>query len=187
MILRRDFLTGLAFSASALASGALANDDSAWPDSATSADLESALQSMNAWIAAYQAGDYLSQWRLTDPRIRYWRDRIQWRDMMKRARRRDGALLSYAINAYSPASSSQLPCTEMGHCFRESVDYVIALMETRYKIAAPAQPEFFVAARSEEGWRFGGGTILNRPFGETAVIMTVQDERRYKPGYTISR
>lgn len=75
----------------------------------------------------------------------------------------------------------------MGHCFREGVDYVIALMETRYEIASPAQPEFVVAARSNEGWRFGGGTILNRPFGETAVIMTVQDERRYKPSYTIVR
>ncbi len=185
MMLRRDFLTGLAFSA--LASGALANDDDDWPGGATPADLEGALQSANAWLAAYQSGDYLAQWRMTDPRIRHWRDRRRWRDMMKRARRRDGALLSYTISAYSPASSSQLPCTEMGHCFREGVDYVIALIETHYERASPAQPEFFVAARSDEGWRFGGGTILNRPFGETAVIMTVQDERRYKPGYTISR
>lgn len=186
-MLRRDFLTGLAVVATPWMSGALANDDGAWPSSASSADLEAALQAMNEWIAAYQAEDYLRQWRLTDSRIRKWRDRREWRDKMKRARRRDGALLSYAISAYSPASSSQLPCTEMGHCFREGVDYVIALIETRYEIAEPSQPEFFVAARSDEGWRFGGGTILNRPLGETSVIMTVQDERRYKPGYTISR
>ena len=185
-MLRREFLTGLVFSTSAWTTSVLANDKIAWPDSASSADLEAALQSMKDWVAAYQVGDYLSQWRLTDPRIRYWFDRRRWRDKMKRARRQDGALVTYTITAYSPASSTELPCTEMGHCFREGVDYVIALMETRYEKAAPAQPEFFVAARSEEGWRFGGGTILNRPLGETAVIMTVQDERRYKPGYTIS-
>ena len=105
---------------------------------------------------------------------------------MERARRADGALLSYRIASYAAASAADLPCTEMGHCFRERVPYVIALVETRYETASPPQPEFIVVARSDEGWRFGGGTILNRPLGETAVIMTTQDEQRYEPSYTIT-
>jgi hypothetical protein len=77
------------------------------------------------------------------------------------------------------ASARELPCTEMGHCYREQVSYVLALIQTRYAQATPAQPEYCVAAYSSEGWRFGGGTILNRPLGETAVILSTQDERRY--------
>jgi hypothetical protein len=187
MMLRRHFLAGLAFTVLPSTSDAFAKESDAWPNGATPEDFEAALQAMRAWIDAYQAGDYLAQRRLTDPRMLKWFDRDRWRDKMKRARRRNGALLSYEFAAYSAASSADLPCTEMGHCFREGVDYVIALVETRYEIAKPAQPEFIVVARSEGVWRFGGGTILNRPLGETAVILSVQDERRYKPGYTIVR
>lgn len=104
---------------------------------------------------------------------------------MTKAARRDGPLLSYEIEASAPARAEDLPCTETGHCFREGVKYVFFLIRSDYEIAEPKQPEFAVMAYSDEGWRFGGGTFLNRPLMETAVIMTVQDERRYKPGVSI--
>lgn len=184
-MLRREFIAGLALAATPCLGSATANDESAWPDRATTADLEAALQSMNARLQSYQAGDYSAQWRLTDARMRRWINRRIWRDRMRRARRRDGALLSYIVRAHLPVTSAELPKTEMGHRFREHVDYVISILETRYENAAPAQPEYFVGARSREGWRFAGGTILNRPLGETAVILTVQDEQRYEPNYSI--
>lgn len=132
-----------------------------------------------AWIEAYRSGDYHRQWALTDSRIRYWHDRRRWNVWMKRAARRNGPLDSYVISARGPIDASQLPCTEHGHCFRSGVDYVLLIVATKYGRATPDQPEYAVMARSAEGWRFGGGSILNRPLGETAVILTEFDQRSY--------
>jgi hypothetical protein len=41
-----------------------------------------------------------------------------------------------------------------------------------------------VMARSGDDWLFGGGSFLNRPLGETAVIMSEQDEQRYQPRWS---
>ncbi len=155
------------------------------PDAATPDDVAAAEATLIAWTTAFQAGDYHAQWRLTDARIRHWHDRKRWKGWMTKAATRNGALASYAIEASAPARAEDLPCTETGHCFRKGVKYVIFLIRSEYEIAEPAQPEYAVMAFSDEGWRFGGGTFLNRPLGETSVIMTVQDERRYKPGYSI--
>jgi hypothetical protein len=35
-------------------------------------------------------------------------------------------------------------------------------------------------ANSPQGWSFGGGTFLNKPFGETWIILDRKDERRYQ-------
>lgn len=102
---------------------------------------------------------------------------------MKKAARRNGALLSYTIEGAAPADAESLPCTENRHCFREGIPYVVFRIRSAYELATPAQPEFAVMALSDEGWRFGGGTFLNRPLGETAVIMTRQDEERYNVRY----
>ena len=155
------------------------------PDPATTEEVAAATATLKEWTSAFQAGDYRAQWLLTDARIRHWHDRKRWKGWMTKAARRDGALLSYEIEAAAPARAADLPCTEMGHCFREGVKYVIFLIRSDYEIAEPAQPEFAVMAYSDEGWRFGGGSFLNRPMGETSVIMTVQDERRYKPGFSV--
>ncbi len=72
-----------------------------------------------------------------------------------------------------------LPCTEQKHCFHKDIRYVAFVIGSKYKTASPPQPEYAVMAWSEEGWRFGGGTFLNRPLGETAVILTEKDERLY--------
>lgn len=188
MWLRRKFLGSIVWAmvgGVALGGEALA-DDETWPAGAQETDVRAALEAMNEWIASYQREDYASQWRLTDSRIRRWFDRRRWTRGVERSRRRSGALLSYSIRSYAPVSSAQLPCTELGHCFRERVPYVVAVLDTRYEAAEPPQPEYCVMARSDEGWRFGGGTILNRPLGETAVIMTRADERRYEPSQQIT-
>ena len=156
------------------------------PDLATPDEIEAAKDQLVQWTTAFQAGDYRTQWRLTDARIRHWHDRKRWKGRMTKAARRDGALLSHEIEAAAPASAEDLPCTEMGHCFRKGVKYVIFVIRSDYEIAEPAQPEFAVMAHSDEGWRFGGGSFLNRPMGETSVIMTVQDERRYKPSVSFT-
>lgn len=148
---------------------------------ATAEDVEEATGVLMKWTAAYQAQDYDTQWSLTDPRNRRWWDRKRWRKAMTKARRQDGALTSYAIQHASPIDAANLPCTEMGHCYRRGVQYVIFFIASAYEKAAPGQPEYVAMSKSDEGWRFGGGTFPNRPLGETAVILTESDERRYRP------
>ncbi|MCB2112105.1 MAG: hypothetical protein KDD85_00995 [Parvularculaceae bacterium] len=155
------------------------------PEPATREEIVAAHEVLVQWTSAFQAGDYRAQWRLTDSRIRRWHDRRRWKDWMTKAARRNGALLSYEVEAAAPAQAEDIPCTEMGHCFRPGVKYILFLIRSEYEVAHPAQPEFVVMALSDEGWRFGGGSFLNRPMGETSVIMTVRDERRYSPGYSI--
>ncbi len=138
---------------------------------------------LQQWIEAYRAGDYHQQWLLTDSRIRRWHNRQRWRGWMREAKKNNGALISYMAESGAPVQAEQLPCTEQGHCFRRDVQYIIYLIRTEYEHAEPGQPEFAVMAKSSEGWKFGGGTILNRPMGETSVIMTTQDEARYRPRY----
>ncbi len=184
MLARRKLIAMVTCGLPSVLAGSVRAQDETWPTGASEHDTQAALSAINQWIAAYQAGDYEAQWRLTDPRIRRWFDLRRFQRAMQLARRRDGALLSYVVGRSAAASAAQLPCTEQGHCFRERVPYVIALLDTHYETASPPQPEFCVAARSREGWTFGGGTILNRPLGETAVILTLQDERRYAPSWT---
>lgn len=155
------------------------------PALATQEEIAAAHAVLAEWTNAFQTGDYRTQWLLTDSRIRRWHDRKRWKGWMTKAARRNGPLHSYEFEAAAPARAEDLPCTEMGHCFRGGVKYVLFLIRSDYEIAEPAQPEFAVMAFSDDGWRFGGGTFLNRPLGETAVIMTVQDERRYKPEVSI--
>lgn len=148
---------------------------------ATEDDVPVATQVLAQWAAAYQAQDYDTQWQLTDPRQRRWWDKKRWHKAMTKARRKDGPLISYTINAASPIDAAKLPCTEMGHCYRRGVQYILFIVTSAYEKAAPTQPEYVAMAKSDEGWRFGGGTFPNRPLGETAVILTEGDERRYRP------
>jgi hypothetical protein len=68
----------------------------------------------------------------------------------------------------------------MGHCYRKDVQYVFILLRSTYAKAAPAQPEYVVMAKSEEGWKFGGGTFPDTPMGETSSILNRKDEHRYR-------
>lgn len=157
------------------------------PPPASEEEVTVALGAFHDWTAAFMAGDYRAQWLLTDKRIRRWRDRGRWKKWMTAAQARNGDLKSFSIEAAAPAAAADLPCTETGHCFRGGVQYILIVIRSEYEKAAPQQPEFAVMSNDDGVWRFGGGTFLNRPLGETAVIMTVQDERRYKPGFSINQ
>jgi hypothetical protein len=150
-------------------------------DASPSTNAVEAREALTAWIDAYQAGEYDDQWRLTHPRIRRWRPRRLWNRVMRNARRTDGALLSYTIVGQAEVTAERLPCSEQGHCYRPGIEYVFFTLRSEYENAAPPQPEYVAMALSGEQWVFGGGTLLNRPFGETSVIMTESDERRYRP------
>ncbi len=106
---------------------------------------------------------------------------------MRRGARTNGALLSYTITGQSEVTAEQLPCSEQGHCYRPGVQYVLFTLATEYENAAPPQPEYVAMALDGDQWYFGGGTMLNRPFGETSVIMTESDERRYRPRTPVIR
>jgi hypothetical protein len=151
------------------------------PPLARAADIEDAREVLMQWTAAYQARDYDRQWALTDPRHYRWWDRKRWRNAMAKARRKDGALTGYTIQAAAPIDAAKLPCTEIGHCYRRGIQYILFMISSTYEKAAPGQPEYVAMSKSEEGWRFGGGTFPNRPLGETAVILTEADERSYAP------
>ncbi len=164
-----------------LLAGLLFSSPLASQDEDYSEDVAQAMAAFEAWTAAYREGDYRQQWRLTDKHITRWWNRQQWREVMANARKRNGDLLSYTVKGAAEATAADLPCTEMGHCFRDGLDYVLIVIESEYGKARPRQPEFVVMAKSSDDWLFGGGTFLNRPMGETAVIMTEQDEQRYQP------
>jgi hypothetical protein len=148
---------------------------------ATEDEVRDAYAVLLNWITAFQAEDYMTQWRLTDSRIRRYYGRRRWREAMRAARARSGALLEASVAMAGPIDAANLPCTEMGHCYHADIQYAIFTFRTRYEIAAPGQPEFAVMARSDEGWRFGGGTFPDRPLGESAVILDAQTERHLVP------
>jgi len=147
------------------------------PPLATQEEVEEAYARLGDWVEAHRTGDNITQRDLTDPRIRAWRPMRTWRRMMNSARRRDGDLLSIDVVGFAPIHAEDIPCTEMDHCHREGVRYVIFFLETEYERASPQQPEYALMAESNEGWRFAGGSFPNRPMLETMAIMTEEDER----------
>lgn len=150
------------------------------PAPASPEETAEALAAFNTWATAFQARDYDRVWQMTDPRIRQWFDQKRWEKRMKGANRESGEILSWEIEAVAPVTAAQLPCTEMGHCFRQGVPYVFISLNSSYSKAKPPQPEFVVMAKSDEGWKFGGGTFPDTPMGETSVILDRKDESRYR-------
>jgi len=132
------------------------------------------------WLNAREAGDYYAQYQLTDQRIRQWWPRERYMRFMGDAHRRDGALTSIEVLQAGAIDAETLPCTERGHCYRPGVRYVFLMFHTTYENVEGELTEYVAMAESGQGWRFGGGNILNRPMGETSVIMTRQDENRYR-------
>ncbi len=151
------------------------------PPLATEAEVRNAYRVLQEWVTAYVEGDDLAHRQLTHERIRQWYDRRRWRDIMRGARARNGELVAFNVTMAGPVDAERLPCTEMGHCYRRGLQYAIFAIETEYETASPPQPEFAVMAMTDQGWRFAGGTILNRPMGESLLILDRADERRYRP------
>lgn len=151
---------------------------------ASDAEVREAYAVFLDWLTAYRDGDYHVQWRLTDRRIRNWWPRERWTRFMQDSRRHSGELTSIEIIQAGPIEADTLPCSERGHCYRPGVRYVFLMFRTRYENIDEELTEYVAMSESGEGWRFGGGNILNRPLGETSVIMTRTDESRYRQSFS---
>jgi hypothetical protein len=146
---------------------------------ATIIEIRKAVETFNTWANFYQRKDYRNHYKLAHPRIKKWKDKKKWHKWMKTNYRKIGPLESYEIVAVAPVTPGVIPCTEMGHCYRRGMQVVMIILTSRYgKIDKPLK-EYAVKTNSQQGWRFGGGTFLNRPFGETMLILDRKDERRY--------
>jgi hypothetical protein len=132
------------------------------------------------WLNAWQEEEHYAQYQLTDRRIRQWWPRERYLRFMTDSRNRTGALTSIEVLQAGAIDAETLPCTERGHCYRPGVRYVFLMFRTTYENVEGELTEYAAMAESGEGWRFGGGNILNRPMGETSAILTVQDESRYR-------
>jgi len=162
----------------ALAVAAPASAQQAEP--ATDAEVREAYTVFLNWMNAWQEEEHYQQYQLTDRRIRQWWPRDRYLRFMTDSRNRTGALTSIEVLQAGAIDAETLPCTERGHCYRPGVRYVFLMFRTSYENVEGELTEYAAMAESGEGWRFGGGNILNRPLGETSVILTVQDENRYR-------
>jgi hypothetical protein len=144
---------------------------------ANAAQIAAAERIFDEWILAYQAQDFETQWRLVHPRVRNWYDKKRWRNAMKMSQRNGGELVIIKKDRIEAIPVEEIPCTEMGHCYRKDMQTVNIITTSEYgKPPSPVQ-EYAVMANSDEGWRWGGGTILKLPMGETVVILNRRDER----------
>ena len=132
------------------------------------------------FVKDYRNADYLTQWRIVDPRMRYWVKISRWRKAMQQSRRRHGALAEITVIHLLSVNAKQIPCTEMGHCWRKGVPYVVLMLRTRYERKQVPQPEFAVMAMSDEGWRWAGGTFPATALGETAVLLNEADDAKFR-------
>jgi len=142
--------------------------------------VRAAVAAFQGWSKAFMEERYSDQWGLVHERIQTWYPKKRWRRMMSRSVRKNGRLIEARITKVSRVTPEDLPCTEMGHCYRRGMTLVILLLATQYETASPAQPEYVIMTKGDRGWYFGGGTFPGLPAGETIVILDRKDERRYR-------
>lgn len=147
------------------------------PPLASEAEVQEAFAAFEAWTEHYQQGEYEAQYELIHERIRKYKTRKSWVSRMKRSVLNNGPLEKIEILAVGPIEAENIPCTEMGHCYRKDMQTVMIVVNSRYAKVGAREKEYIVMARSEDGWRYGGGTFLNRPYGETMAILDRKDER----------
>ncbi len=149
-------------------------------DIASTGEVEKALKTLVLWIQNYQDKNYAGQYNLVHPLIQHYKDKKKWKKAMKKSLRVNGELLDYKILAVGATTPDKIPCTEMGHCYRKDIQVVLIFINSLYQKIGAKEKEYVVMANSSRGWRFGGGTFLNIPFGETMTILDRKDERRYE-------
>lgn len=142
--------------------------------------LADAERQFTQFVEAFRNADDRAHWKMLDPRKRRWIKLDRWRKQMAQARRRQGNIASVSIIERSLVQSHQLPCTEMGHCYRKGVTYAVFLLRTTYVEKQVKQPEFAVMSWSDEGWRFAGGTFPATAMGETGVLLDDTDDKRFR-------
>jgi hypothetical protein len=152
----------------------------AGPDTHRKSEAEIAAEErFHDFVSAYREHDFQAQWQIVDPRKRYWVKLGRWRTAMQQSQRRHGELAELTITHVLSADAKQIPCTEMGHCFRKGVPYVVLMLRTRYERKQVPQPEFAVMSMSDEGWRWAGGTFPATALGETAVLLDEADDKKF--------
>ena len=139
-----------------------------------------ALKVFEDWMKHYQERAFRKHYSYVHPRIRYYKSYKGWRKIMRKSVNKNGELIGYELVGFGPITADKIPCTEMGHCYRRDMQVVVIVVNSEYKKIGIKEKELVIMANSVEGWRFGGGTVLNRPFGETLGILDRQDERRYE-------
>ena len=144
---------------------------------ASAVQIAEAERVFDEWLSAYQAKDYGAQWSLIHPRIRTWYNKKRWRNAMKMSQRKGGELMAIKKDRIEAVPVEEIPCTEMGHCYRKDMQTVVIITTIEYGEPPSPVQEYAIMANSYEGWRWGGGTILKLPMGETVVILNRRDER----------
>ncbi len=155
-------------------------DEPVIPPLATADEVARSVEVFKEWTVLYQLNDYLAQYQLVHPRIQKYKTPRAWKKAMHKSQRRNGKLGAYKIDFVSAISAERIPCTEMGHCYRKDMQVVIIVLNSHYEIIGDMDKEYVLMARSGDGWYFGGGTFLNRPFEETLGILDRYDEKRYE-------
>lgn len=150
------------------------------PPLASADEVERSVQAFRQWTELYQGKDYEAQYLLVHPRIQKYKTRKMWKKAMHKSQRRNGRLDAYDIYFVSAIAAEKIPCTEMGHCYRKDMQVVMIVLNSHYEKIGAMDKEFVLMARSGDEWLFGGGTFLNRPFGETMGILDRHDEKRYE-------
>lgn len=152
---------------------------------ASDEQVKEAFVQFQAFLALYQEENYLEQYELVHPRIRRWKNFPVWKKAMRKSQHKNGALLEYEVVALGAITPGKIPCTEMGHCYRKGMQTVMVVVNSRYEDIGKKDREYVIMTNSDEGWMFGGGTILNIPFGETMGILDRADEKKYEyKGFT---
>lgn len=146
---------------------------------ASADEVRQALEIFGQWTQNYQISDYAEQYKFVHPLIQHYKTREKWEKAMQKSQRKNGELLGYEIMAAGATTPDKIPCTEMGHCYRKDIQVVLIIINSIYQKIGAKPKEYVVMAKSKQGWRFGGGTFLNIPFGETMTILDRKDERRY--------
>ncbi|MCJ7815902.1 MAG: hypothetical protein MUP31_07615 [Xanthomonadales bacterium] len=147
---------------------------------ATDEQVKEAFDRFQTWTSLYQQKNYLEQYALVHPRIQRYKNYSVWKKKMNKSQHKNGALLEYEIIALSAITPDQIPCTEMGHCYRKDMQTVMFIVNSVYEKLGEKNKEYIIMTNSEQGWLFGGGTFLNIPFGETMGILDRVDEKRYE-------
>ena len=147
---------------------------------ATDDQVQHAVTQFQKWTNFYQEESYFQQFGLVHPRIQHYKNYKRWKKAMSKSLDTNGALLEYEIIGLSAIHPADIPCTEMGHCYRKDMQTVIIIVNSRYEKIGVKNKEYIIMTNSDKGWLFGGGTFLNVPFGETMGILDRADEQRYK-------
>ncbi len=145
--------------------------------------VQKALDTFKLWTQYFQQEEYREQFKLVHPQKRKHPQRMTrkaWGKTMKLSLRKNGRLLNYQVIASDAITAAEVPCSEMGHCFRKGLQLVAIVVSSEYEKTGKIPKEYIVMANSENGWRYAGGNFLNYFLGETDLIFSRQDERRYQ-------